>query len=148
MARGLVFPAAENAEPGDIRGNVFKPVRFVYEHGKTQFHQPFHLLELIPFFPGDDQVGLQGQDRFYIEIVIPAHRRDPARLLRVIAVVDRAYDPVADARGKQVLGNVGGQADDARGRPLQRHCPADIVNHGDRLGAWRDSRGQGKKPEY
>ena len=87
---------------------------------------------------------MQRQDRFYIEIVIPAYGWDSARLVRVIAVVDRAYHTVADAGGKQVLGDMRGQADDAGGRPFQRHRPADIANHGEHLASVCKIRDQGK----
>jgi hypothetical protein len=57
--------------------------------------------------------GRNADDAFEVDPRVAADARDPARRRRVLAVLDGADDALAGAGGKQRLGQMRRQADDA-----------------------------------
>lgn len=146
LERTAFLHVADIWQPRDAASE--KPIEKIdHEYREAQAAQLLDIGRGIARLPGDEEVRLEGRDGFQIQ---PAVAADPGQLagrFGIVAVIHGPHQGRAGAGGVEGFRHMGGQADDALGRPLETDLAAGVVLDHDIGPGRQGGAGQGKQEE-
>jgi hypothetical protein len=120
--------AGERADAANQPRHVRQARRLAHPHGVAQALQPLDVAGLVAGFPGEHEVGLQGDDALEIDARRIADLRQGERGSGIVAEAGGAGEAVARAGGIRDFGEMRSQGDDPAGGYCEPDGDAAIVN--------------------
>ena len=129
---GRRFPARKHPQPDHIVRNIRQMLRTTVKNRNPRLPEFLDLWRKASATPGHQQIRLQRQHPFHIDLPEISHHRQGACLFRIIAVRSHRHQTIARPDGIHHLRDMRRKRYDTLRRLRQRHGMTLVIGHTDR----------------